>query len=710
MMISSKASAFFSNGGKSLSPSFLSHFRLFSSSQDRQLFLSSVTEQSELGFSDLKSPLFLYNQMINLRPLPSVVYFNQLFTAIVKLKRLNPHSTIISLFRQLELYGIKPNMHSVGILAYCYCHLGRVDFGFSLLAKRLKLGYPLNSVIFNTLINGYVHCNKLPQAAHLLNKIVKLGFQPDLIMYNTIVKGLCRIGDNASALAFLKKMQSGCHFKPGIVIYNTIIDSLCKDRPLQFRLWGQRVLAEMIESNIAPNLQTYSMLVDMFCKDGCVDQAQSIIKHMIERGVPPDIVTYNALLDGYCLRGQMEDAENLLDLMAENGCEPDRVSFNTMINGYCKSKNVDKALTIFHEMFRKGITPDVVSYTTLIDRLCKANRLPHARKLFEEMLAAGVTPNVVTYASLLDGLCKSALLDEAVKLLEEMEDNGVKPDVVIYNILMDNLCEAGQLEDAAKFFSDLVTKGLQPDIRTYNILIKGFCKKGLMNEAIQLLSKMEENSCLPDSITYNTVIKGFIQHTDFPNALYYRDIMVNKGFEADADTFSLFTDHMFRDDELLQKNIIDNLIVDDITEYERSEETAKIKEMQDLEIEKNENPRCTLAAHMQNIKQELRRQQGRTLQAQPGRSMFLRACTLPVRAGTGQKPWYLKKDPFFLLGSEEQATAAASVRAGVSASTAEESTEPQTPVVEPNVLSAEGELLLKTSVSISLALSTKVFI
>ncbi|XP_074290103.1 uncharacterized protein LOC141616841 [Silene latifolia] len=35
-----------------------------------------------------------------------------------------------------------------------------------------------------------------------------------------------------------------------------------------------------------------------------------------------------------------------------------------------------------------------------------------------------------------------------------------------------------------------------------------------------------------DSVTYNTIIQGFIVNEDFQNALCYRDIMVNEGFEA----------------------------------------------------------------------------------------------------------------------------------------------------------------------------------
>ncbi|KAJ8447811.1 hypothetical protein Cgig2_015174 [Carnegiea gigantea] len=101
---------------------------------------------------------------------------------------------------QLELSGLRPNMHSIGILANCYCNLGHVDFGFSLLGKRLKLGYPLDDVIFSTLINGLIHTDKLDQAVKLLEKIVYLGFQPTVVTHNAMVKGLCRRGDNVGAL------------------------------------------------------------------------------------------------------------------------------------------------------------------------------------------------------------------------------------------------------------------------------------------------------------------------------------------------------------------------------------------------------------------------------------------------------------------------------------------------------------------------------
>uniref|UniRef100_A0A803MN28 Uncharacterized protein n=1 Tax=Chenopodium quinoa TaxID=63459 RepID=A0A803MN28_CHEQI len=67
-----------------------------------------------------------------------------------------------------------------------------------------------------------------------------------------------------------------------------------------------------------------------------------------------------------------------------------------------------------------------------------------------------------------------------------------------------------------------------------------------------------------------------------------------------------------------------------------------------------------------------------------------------------QKPWFLKRDPLFLFGPEEQAVAvAAPISAGVFAVGSEQNVEQTSSVAEPNVLSAEGELLLKTSLRLN---------
>ncbi|KMT14278.1 hypothetical protein BVRB_4g076330 isoform B [Beta vulgaris subsp. vulgaris] len=308
---------------------------------DSRLLLRSMKQQCKLGFIKIEHVVSLFHDMKSLSPLPSIIDFSQLFTAMCKMKPHPPFSTVISLHRQLLLSCLRPDHYSLNILANCYCRLGHVNFGFSILAYIIKLGYQPDIVTFSTIINGLVQSDHLDQAVELLNKIVKLGFQPDLVVYGTMFKGLCRASNNAGALKLLRNMESHGHYTPNVVIYNTIIDSLCKDKLLPQALsllaemktkgiqpdvvtystlirgmcslgqWkdAEKLLTEMLGNNITPGVYTYNILIDMYCKEGKVGEARDIFEYMIKRGQVPNIITYNALIDGYCLRGQMDKAE-----------------------------------------------------------------------------------------------------------------------------------------------------------------------------------------------------------------------------------------------------------------------------------------------------------------------------------------------------------------------------------------------------------------
>ncbi|XP_074264166.1 uncharacterized protein LOC141586747 [Silene latifolia] len=395
---------------------------------DPHKFVVYVREQVKSGFNNLQFPINLFHRMMSLVRRPSITDFNELLSAMLKLKRLHPHATILSLYSDLELSGIPPDLHSIGMLANCYCHLRRVDFGYSLFAKSLKLGYPYKSnlILLTTLMNGHVHNNQLSEAILLLDvAVIKLGSRPDIVMYSTMVKRLCRTGDYAGALHLLCRMNSAPSFcKPNIFIYNTLIDVLSKDKLISEALnlfsvmktegikpnvytytslmrglfdigrkgEAMEMLVEMMESNIEPNVATYSMLVDMHCKDKMTDAAEAILPIMIKRGLTPNVVTYSALMDGYCSCGQMDKARDLMDLMVKSHCHPNVVTFTTLINGFLKLQRIDKALDVLHKMCELGIAPDAWLYDVLIDGLCEAGYVQDAENLVSNLLTRGLLP------------------------------------------------------------------------------------------------------------------------------------------------------------------------------------------------------------------------------------------------------------------------------------------------------------------------------
>ncbi|XP_042939039.1 putative pentatricopeptide repeat-containing protein At1g12700, mitochondrial [Carya illinoinensis] len=114
--------------------------------------LKFVRDQCKTGtFKNLDGALGLFDRMVRKHPLPSVVSFNQLLTSIARARH---HSTVITLVKQMDLLEIAPGLHTLTILVNCFCHLNRVDFGFSVFARILKLGFQPDCAFINTLVKG----------------------------------------------------------------------------------------------------------------------------------------------------------------------------------------------------------------------------------------------------------------------------------------------------------------------------------------------------------------------------------------------------------------------------------------------------------------------------------------------------------------------------------------------------------------------------
>ncbi|KAI8566609.1 hypothetical protein RHMOL_Rhmol02G0054000 [Rhododendron molle] len=118
---------------------------------NRQQLQKLLLEKSKTGFHKLDEALSLFRQMARSRPLPSVVHFTQLLTAVAKMKE---YSSVVSLCKEIRELGIPINEYTPNILINCFCRLNRVDFAFATLGIFFKYGYTPNVTTFNTLING----------------------------------------------------------------------------------------------------------------------------------------------------------------------------------------------------------------------------------------------------------------------------------------------------------------------------------------------------------------------------------------------------------------------------------------------------------------------------------------------------------------------------------------------------------------------------
>ena len=84
-------------------------------------------------------------------------------------------------------------------------------------------------------------------------------------------------------------------------------------------------------------------------------------------------------------------------------------------------------------------------------------------------------------------------------------------------------------------------------------MLKGLCKEGLIEEASEIFEKMDGSGCSPNDRTYNTIIQGLLEHNETSKAMKYIEIMVEKGFLANATVASMVV-------ELLSSNQVDKNI------------------------------------------------------------------------------------------------------------------------------------------------------
>ncbi|KAM0069556.1 putative tetratricopeptide-like helical domain superfamily [Helianthus debilis subsp. tardiflorus] len=254
----------------------------------------------------------LFDEMILRKPLLSVVKFTQLLNAVAKMKHF---SSCLHLFKQMCVIGVPVSEYSMNIAIRCCCQMSRTNDGFALLGCCFRRAVVPDVCTFNTLLDGLIREDRIVQAERLFKKLIKHKLcEPDVVMYSTMIKGLCKFGNNDIAIGLLRLMdERGC--KPDIYAYNTIIDSLCKDKMIEdaFKLFNEMVFAKGIQ----PNVITYTSLIYGLCNLCRWDEVSKLLKEMEDLRISPNFQTFSILVDAFCKEGSVDEAEAVIDIMVE---------------------------------------------------------------------------------------------------------------------------------------------------------------------------------------------------------------------------------------------------------------------------------------------------------------------------------------------------------------------------------------------------------
>ncbi|KAJ8629019.1 hypothetical protein MRB53_022342 [Persea americana] len=215
------------------------------------------------------------------------------------------------------------------------------------------------------------------------------------------------------------------------------------------------------ECAVKPNVFSYNILIQAFCKMGSLDQAFSVLESMEENGVTPNLITFNTLLNGFYSCNQYTDAEKIWAEMQRIGCVPDIISYNAKLRGMVSEGKLEEAVELVDELRDRGPKPDIFSFNALIKGYCTDGKLEEAKKIYKELLANKCAPNRWTFESLIPFVSDKGDLELAMKLCKESISRKCSIDVGIVQGVVDALVRESRTEEAKK----LVEIGVSKDYR-----------------------------------------------------------------------------------------------------------------------------------------------------------------------------------------------------------------------------------------------------
>nr|VDD58079.1 unnamed protein product [Brassica oleracea] len=286
-------------------------------------------------------------------------------------------------------------------------------------------------------------------------------------------------------------------------------------------------------------VETINCLLDSLGRAKLGKEAQVLFDRLKER-FTPNLMTYTVLLNGWCRVKNLMEAARIWNGMVDQGLKPDVVAHNVMLEGLLRSRKKSDAIKLFHVMKAKGPCPNVRSYTIMIRDFCKQSSMEAAVEYFDDMVDSGLQPDAAVYTCLITGFGTQRKLDTVYELLKEMQEKGHPPDGKTYNALIKLMASRKMPEHAARIYNKMIQNGIEPSIHTFNMMMKSYFMARNYEMGRAVWEEMMKRGICPDDNSYTVLIRGLIGEGKSREACRYLEEMLDKGMKTPLIDYNKF--------------------------------------------------------------------------------------------------------------------------------------------------------------------------
>ena len=187
-----------------------------------------------------------------------------------------------------------------------------LEFGRSIHSLALKSGMSQDNFVESAVIDVYCKCGTVDEAAKKFSNVSK----NNLAAWNAMVMGYAQHGCYDEVFELFNKM-SELGIQPDEITYLGVLNSCCHAGLVNE---ARSYLSSMLELHgVAPCLEHYACIIDLFCRVGLLEDAKRTIDQM---PIMPDAHIWQILLSGCNIHGNVDlgevAAKKLIELQPEN--------------------------------------------------------------------------------------------------------------------------------------------------------------------------------------------------------------------------------------------------------------------------------------------------------------------------------------------------------------------------------------------------------
>ncbi|XP_062081949.1 pentatricopeptide repeat-containing protein At3g62470, mitochondrial-like [Humulus lupulus] len=318
------------------------------------------------------------------------------------------------------------------------------------------------------------------------------------------IKAFASAKERKKAVGMFELMKK-YKFKVGVNTINCLLDTLGRAKLGK----EAQALFEKLKGRFTPNLHTYTVLLNGWCRLKNLIEAGRLWNAMIDLGFKPDIVAHNVMLEGLLRSRKRSDAIKLFEVMKAKGPRPNVRSYTILIREFSKQGKMREAVAYFDDLIESESQPDTAVYTCLITGFGNLKNMDMVYELLKEMKEKGCTPDGRFYNALIKLMTSRKMPDDAVGVYKRMVQSGIKPSIHTYNMIMKSYFITRNFEMGQSVWDEMIQKGFCPDCNSYTVFIGGFIRQGRSGEACKYLEEMLEKGMKAPQLDYNKFAADF---------------------------------------------------------------------------------------------------------------------------------------------------------------------------------------------------------